>query len=122
MDNLDVRSATLDELVAAYVEAAADYGRLSDADDFRNSNLRADQIASIYRELRERGPQAQAALTSLLRHSDNHVRSWAGAHALEFAPQEGERVLIELAKSSTTTGLNASMTLREWRRGTLRFP
>jgi hypothetical protein len=33
MVNLDVKSATVDELVAAYVEAAAAYGQLSDVND-----------------------------------------------------------------------------------------
>jgi hypothetical protein len=43
---------------------------------------------------------------------------------MEFAPTEGEPVLTELAESEESgfIGFDAEMTLREWRKGRLRFP
>jgi hypothetical protein len=41
MVNLDLKNATVDELVAAYVEDAAAYGRLSDVADYEKANREA---------------------------------------------------------------------------------
>lgn len=46
----------------------------------------------------------------------------AGAHALEFAPHQGERVLEELSAHAGLVGFDAKMTLQTWREGELRFP
>jgi len=71
---------------------------------------------------RGRGWDAQKALLALLDHRDSGVRSWAGAHALEFSPEDGERTLEGLVAAGGLTGFNAEMTLETWRRGALRFP
>jgi hypothetical protein len=61
-------------------------------------------------------------LLSLLDHPSNAVRAWAAFHALEFAPQEAEPVLEDLSKIPGIEGLDSEITLREWRKGTLKFP
>jgi hypothetical protein len=58
----------------------------------------------------------------LLEDPDPGVRAWAGAHALELAPELGENVLETLAAEGGLTGFNAEMTLEVWRGGTLKFP
>ena len=78
-------------------------------------------VAATYRRLRGSGEQRQ--LLPLLNHDDPAVVAWAGAHALEFAPLEGERALTALAeRDGGVIGFGAEMTLAEWRRGNLRFP
>jgi len=114
--------ASVDELVSAYAEAAAIHGRASGEGDHRLANEQHDVVTDVYRELRVRGHEAQRALLALLDHPDRSVRSWAGAHALEFAPDDGERTLTELAAGSDLVGFNAEMTLESWRQGTLQFP
>jgi Domain of unknown function (DUF2019) len=86
---LDVRKATVNELVTAYAEAAGVHGKAAVAGDYKRANARADEIASIYRELRNRGREAQLSLLPLLEHPDIDVRGWAAAHALEFSPADG---------------------------------
>lgn len=114
--------ATVDELVSIYAEAAAAHGRASADGDHVTANAEHDRLADAYRELRHRGADAQRPLLALLDHRDPGVRSWAGAHALEFSPEDGERTLEELAASGGVAGFNAEMTLDTWRQGTLRFP
>jgi hypothetical protein len=110
------------ELVLDYADAAIDHGR-STTTDAERANASADTIATIYRELRRRGPESQAALLTLLDHLNPSVRSWAAAHALEFAPPRGEPVLEKLARGPHgVVRLDAEMTLQEWRKGRLRFP
>jgi hypothetical protein len=109
-------------LVARYRAAAAAHGAATERGDYRVANRNHDVIAEAYRELRRRGEQAQLELLVLLDDIDAHVRAWAAAHALEFAPDQGERVLRRLAKDRSAAGLSAEMTLREWAKGSLLFP
>ncbi len=119
-DRLDMRDATVQDLVLRYVEAAAAHREASEDGDYERANPEHDVVAAAYRELRARGEQE--ALLPLLTHDDPGVRVWAGAHALEFFPRDGERVLKDLAAEPGLAGFNAQMTLETWREGALRFP
>jgi hypothetical protein len=90
--------------------------------DFRAGNPAADTVAAIYRVIRSRGLEHQRMLLPLLLSSDNGVRTWAAAHALEFEPRQGEAILSDIAKLEGLEGFNAKMTLKVWREGSLRFP
>jgi hypothetical protein len=116
MSAIDAMST--DELVAQYARAAERHGEATRVGEAANAE--ADLIAAAYRELRRR--QSESALLALLGSQSEGIRAWAGAHALEFAPDRGEPVLAELAKSSGLIAFTAQMTLREWRAGRLRFP
>ena len=64
----------------------------------------------------------QRELLPLLEHCDPAVTAGL-PRALEFAPQEGERAQTDLAlRGNGIIGLDAEMTLSEWREGKLRFP
>jgi Domain of unknown function (DUF2019) len=110
------------ELVALDVGAASRHGAATLSPDASSANSDADLIAAIYSELRRR--DERIALLPLLASGDLAVRSWAAAHALEFAPAHGEPVLAELASDDTTglIGFDAKWTLRTWHAGDLRFP
>jgi hypothetical protein len=114
-------SLPIDQIVGLYLEAAAETGRYEDTSS-EKVNRAADVVAAAYRELRRRGIDAQRVLLALLDHPDLAVRGWAGAHALEFAPEQGEQTLEELSQEPTIRGFNAEMTLEVWRKGELRFP
>ena len=73
-----------------------------------------------YRELRAAG--IESALLVLLESKDEGVTAWAGAHALEFAPEQGEPVLAKLAESPGLLGFGAQITLREWCAGSPYVP
>lgn len=80
-----------------------------------------DLLVAIDRELRARGLDAQRHLLSLLDDPDPGTRCWAAASVLEFAPDDGERVLTELAKApNELIGFSAEMTLEQWRAGTFK--
>jgi hypothetical protein len=115
-------NASTDQLVAKYREAAAVHGGGELREDTPITNRSADTIAAVYRELRHR--EAEAALLVLLDDPNPAVRSWAAAHALEFAPSEGETVLQALADDDDLAliGFTAKITLEQWRAGRLLFP
>jgi len=112
-------SETLESLIEKYRDAARRHGS---GKTVRTVNKAADEIATIHRELRERGSAALARLLPLLKDDDSSVRTWAAAHALTFAPTEAATVLKDLATAPGLIGISAEMTLREWRAGRLRFP
>jgi hypothetical protein len=41
---------------------------------------------------------------------------------MEFAPDRGLPILEEIARGDDLTSLSAEVVLKEWRKGTLRFP
>ena len=116
----DITAASVDELVRRYADAASAHHDATEQGDHERANAQHDIVASAYRELRRR--DRASVLLVLLDQPDVGVRSWAAAHALEFAPAEGERVLTELSTEPGIAGFNAQMTLETWREGSLRFP
>ncbi len=121
MTNYDFSSLTDTEIVARYRTAAIAHLAHSAKGAYKKANPEAEIIAACYRELRGRGSRSQAALLTLL-DDEAGVQVWAGAHALEFAPDLAEPVLIELEAGESLAAFNARMTLREWRAGRLVFP
>jgi hypothetical protein len=118
-----IQDEQVEALVRRYAEAAGQHGRATEAGDHKKANQAHEAIASVYRELRSRGLEAQRALLVLLDDSEPGVRLWAASHALEFSPADGERVLSSMANvPKSFLSFSADMTLRQWREGTLRFP
>jgi hypothetical protein len=114
---------TVDDLLKRYVEAARIHGAATLAGDSARANAAHDEVAEIYRGFRARGREDQRRLLVLLDHPDPSVVAWAGAHALEFAPAEGEPALVALAQQDRgVLGFTSEMTLEEWRAGRLQFP
>lgn len=117
------QTATIGELISRYAEAAREHATATAAGDYRVTNRAHDVIADIYGELRKRGTAAQHALLPLLRDESMSVRLWAGVHALDFSPDEGEAELEAIAGSAPSPlRLAAEMSLREWRTGQFRLP
>ncbi len=122
MTSYDVSSLTDNEIVARYRNAALAHMAHSAHGAYKKANPQAEIIAACYRELRRRGSQSQTALLTLLDDSDAAVRAWASSHAMEFAPDLAEPVLVELEAGGSLAAFSARMTLREWRAGRLVFP
>lgn len=112
--------ASVEELVHWYEESSIAYGQAIEAADSRSANRAADKISAAYRELRSRGATSQ--LLPLLQNENETVRTNVAAHALEFAPELGEPVLLWIAKQPGLNGLAAEYALKAWREGTLNFP
>lgn len=109
-------------LVQMFSDAAAANGRAWDEANPRVANRQYDIRASVYRELRSRGVEAQRALLTLLDHPNPYVRCLTAARALEFDSKTAEPVLQALQILPGLVGHNAEMTLKVWKKGELRFP
>jgi hypothetical protein len=111
-----------EELIRLYAKAAHDHREALEGRDPKSGNEAADMVATIYRELKNRGRVAHSLLLPLLDEPDAGVRGWAAAHALEFAPERGEPALEALSKEPRLLGFSARTTLKIWREGNLMFP
>jgi hypothetical protein len=116
----DIQKASIEELVQQYEQAAVAYGQALEAANSRAANRAADRISGAYSELRRRA--AATHLLPLLKSEDENIRSFAAAHALEFAPEQGEPVLLEFVSRPGRISTSAEYALKAWREGTLRFP
>jgi hypothetical protein len=116
----NIQRASIEELVHEYEQAAVAYGQALAAANHRAANRAHDRIASAYRELRRRAEASH--LLQLLKNENEDVRSCVAAHALEFAPEQGEPVLLELAARPGPIRTPAEYALKAWREGTLKFP
>jgi hypothetical protein len=116
----NLKGASIEQLVQEYEQAVVAYEQALDAADHRAANGAAHRIAGAYRELRSRA--AATHLLPLLRSENECVRSFVASHALEFAPEQGEPVLLWLAARPGRHRTAAEYTLKAWREGTLKFP
>lgn len=101
------------------------YERLALAwDDAQSNAKRANKLfVEIHRiaVILRQSDEGRAGIETLLRHSNRGVRVKSAGDALEWDSTEAVRALDNLASSSGSHSFTASVTLREYRAGRLRF-
>jgi hypothetical protein len=121
MKKMEVKKLPTDQLVEKTRTLSAERMRAIYAGKPKDGNRMFDLLVAIHRELRARGLEAQRQLLVLLDDPDLATRCWAATAVMEFAPEEGERVLADLAKSAGgLVGFSAEWALKEWKAGTLK--
>ena len=107
---------TVAQLLAEYREAAAGTGTL----DFKKNNTNAQKLHTCYKELREID-EGRAAIVGSISDGNPHVRVWAAAHSLQWAPEIARRALEALRDSDGPASFTAKWTLKEYDDGCLSF-
>lgn len=121
MKKIEVRKISTEHLIEKTRTLSAERMRAIYAGKPKDGNRMYDLLVAIHRELRARGIEAQRQLMALLDDPDLGTRCWAATAVMEFAPDEGERVLADLAKTAGgLVGVSAEWALEEWRSGTLK--
>ena len=109
---------TSDRLLEAYRQAATIHGEALEVGNARRCNKAYGELSRIRRELRRLGPEHLRKLLTLLDDENVAVRRSAAADALDFAPEEGLRVLREIAGGpETMVQFDAEMILTRWEAG-----
>jgi hypothetical protein len=106
----------MSETLAEYREAAEGTG---DAVAKRANRWHA-RMNMCYRALRQ-SESGRKGITSLVSDDNPHVRVWAAAHALQWAPELARLALESLRDSQGPCSLTAEMTLNEFDKGRLSF-
>ena len=120
MTETEALSAPLEDLRAAYREAARNHGTALTKGRHRVANRLFDELILIGRELLNRGKDGQRVFEQLFGDEDSSTRVWAATHALSFAGAAAEKVLERAAaEPASPVRLSAELTLAEWRAGRL---
>ena len=115
-------SSDVEAVLHRFVETAKAYSDAIRAGQSKKANRQVCLATDAYRKLREHGEPAQAALLGLLGSSDEAIRYMAAVHALDFAPEEGERVLVDITQGPPSpVRMLAQTSLSQWQSGLLRF-
>ena len=111
------------DALAEYRKTAIAHGEATAAGKSRNANRAYDKMVRIRRGLRKDGLEQARILLSLLDDESIYVRLWAAVDALELSPDDGVRVLRELAQGppSFTQG-SAETLLEQWNSNTFKKP
>ena len=108
--------------IERYVSSAVDHGRATRIGDSRACNVAYGFIAEALKALRGTPDRGEAALTQLLSHPDESVRTWASTHLLPLNETLACRVLEGVAANSGPVAFSAAMVLKGWRAGRLKVP
>jgi hypothetical protein len=123
MKKTRMKSLATEELIEKARALSAERWRVIHAGKPKEANHMYDLLVAIRGELRARGIEAQRQLLKLLDDPDPGTRCWAAGSVLDFAPNEGERVLTEIAKHvDGLVGFSAERTLEQWKAGTFNPP
>ena len=115
-------TAETEELVSELSSAAIAYGELFDASKNNQANKKADLITTLYKEIRDRGPDAQRLLLRLLEHPNPDVRYWVATYSLQFS-EDGVSILRDLGEQPPGWRRHfARDALRSWERDEIIFP
>ena len=115
-------SEQVDDAIAEYSALASAHGRATDEGDSKKANQSHDKLMHALRDLDNASPDGRLVLRRLYSHSDPWVRGWAATHLLHRDPDGAEVVLAEISKLRGFVGLDAEVTLEEWRAGRLEIP
>jgi hypothetical protein len=107
---------SVDETLRLYRDAALGTG----SQDPKVNNRSADELHICYKQLRD-SEEGRAGIVRLISDSNPHVRVWAAAHSLFWAPEIARPALEALQDSAGPASLSAKWTLREFDNGSLSF-
>jgi hypothetical protein len=105
-----------EELLGVYREGADG----TSATDPKVANKWQRKMHECYKKLRET-PLGREGIIGLMKDPSPHVRCWAGAHSLQWEPNEAKSTLEALWKSGGPCSFDAEITLEEFSKGNLSF-
>ena len=108
----------LDDMIALYRETAILYGNSQEQGNAARCNAASDKLDDLRASLRREYPDWRDKIRALLDDENRLVRWCAAVDALDFAPDEGLRVLRTVASGPRgMVRFDAEMVIEEWEAG-----
>lgn len=108
------------KLIEEYVEAAINYGESIEKGNSKEANKNATKMHEIRNKIKQ-VENYHNWFIPLLNHENDYVKLYSAYLLLQVVPEKAEIVLVELSKKRKLLGFEAKMTLKEWRKGNLKF-
>lgn len=102
-----------------FVEACIKKGNADSLGDYKTSNKCYKIINSVYKNLKKNNSVND--LVKLLVNENLYVKLWASRFTLQIETDLAQKTLREISKFPGLIGFEAKMTLKEWRKGNLKF-
>ena len=113
-----MKRKSTEALLTEYRATAALHGHAQHHGPTRTCNRAYDKLTRIRLELQTRGDDHRRRVLAFLDDEDPAVRSWAAVDALALSPDDGLRVLREVAAGPPSmVRLDAEMILKQWEAG-----
>ena len=111
-----------DNLKEEYREIAAAHGIATLNGDYKAANSHYEKLVALVPKIRSCGCTGEVALLDLTNDQNDAVVCWAATHSLTFSPTHALVVLEKLAHKKGPIGFDASMVVKEWKKGSLVLP
>lgn len=112
-----MKQEDIDKLKTQYINSAIQHGAASINGDYKVANKEYKKIQKVYEKICKSPEESREFFSSLLHHSDLHVKVWACSHALKLNILIDES-LNELRNAESSgpgvASLAAKMTLKQW--------
>lgn len=109
------------EAERAFLDAVTEHGAFA-LSDHRRANSAFERSTQALAVLRQSPDRGRAFLSLHTQNVNEHVRLAAATYLLPLDESLAINVLESLATRPPFVGINARMTLREWRAGRLQLP
>lgn len=106
----------IDKIIEKYVKASIKYGEAQREGDSKTVNRQAAIVRKIREQLKQNSVYGIEKLEPLLEHENDYVKLKTAFSLLPLLPNKAEKVLQELTSKEGLLGLEAEMTLQEWKK------
>ena len=108
------------KLLEEFIEAVQQRNQALDIGNAKIANRNYDKISAIRKEWEKDGIDLKE-LSPLLNHEDDAVKSMTAFILLPILQSEAEETLEILSTKKGQVSFEAEMTLKEWKKGNLKF-
>lgn len=109
------------KLINEYLSFAIEQGKALEIGDSKTVNKFYDKIIKTIKKLKELGPEAILKLEPYLNEENDHVAVCVAYDLLPYKTAEAEATLLRISQKGGLVSFDAEMTLKEWRKGNLKF-
>lgn len=107
-------------MLKEFIEAVQQRNQALEIGNAKIANMNYDKINAIRKVWKKDGVDLKE-LRPLLKHEDDAVKSTTAFILLPILTNEAEQTLEIVATKRGVVGFEAGMTLKEWRKGNLKF-
>jgi hypothetical protein len=108
-------------MIEEYIRHTKNHGDATLNGDSKAANNSYEKIIDNIKLIHDVDPEGEVFM-GLLKHENESVRLWSSTHALFMSEAEALEALIKISQGSSIFSFGASITVDEWKKGSLTSP